>query len=261
MRPAIVALAVLSPLMMGACQTTKTHSWIDVRAAEKRALAKPHWTSDDAVATAEALTKRCLAAPWVASLTRALGRRPRLRLALVRDATAEAIDRNGWFHTGDIGEIDANGFLRITDRKKDIIVTAGGKNVAPQNIENLLKLRCPYVSHVVVHGDKRNFCSALVTINEEETAKWARENGISYNSYADLAERPEVRDLVQAGIDTLNSELASYETIKKFAILEQDLSLETGELTPKMSVKRRVVEKKYQRILDGFYSGTVEKLT
>ncbi len=172
-------------------------------------------------------------------------------------ASAEAFTEDGWYCTGDIGKIDQDGFLSITDRKKDIIVTAGGKNVAPQNIENLLKARCGYVSQVVVHGDRRNFCSALITINEETVGKWAEQESISWNDYAGLSAKPQVRALIQEAVDGVNSELASYETIKKFRILDHEFTVESGELTPKLSIKRRVVERNHKRILDGFYEGTV----
>ncbi|NUN14491.1 MAG: long-chain fatty acid--CoA ligase [Myxococcales bacterium] len=175
-------------------------------------------------------------------------------------ATAEALEPDGWFHTGDIGEVDKDGFLRITDRKKDIIVTAGGKNIAPQNIENTLKTRSTYISQVVIHGDKRNFCVALVTINEETTGKWAKDHGISYSGYADLASKPQVKDLIWKTFEEVNKELASYETIKKIHLLDHDLTIETGELTPTMKVKRRVVEKRYQSVLDAFYGETLAKL-
>ncbi|MFH1463796.1 MAG: long-chain fatty acid--CoA ligase [Pseudomonadota bacterium] len=174
--------------------------------------------------------------------------------------SAEAFTEDGWFRTGDIGKVDGDGFLAITDRKKDIIVTAGGKNVAPQNIENTLKARCPYVSQIVLHGDKRNFCSALITINEEMVGKWAKERGLTWNGYAELAAKPEVRGLLQEAIDTLNAELASYESIKKFAILDHDFTVESGELTPKMSIKRKVVENANKALLDGFYEGTVKQI-
>ncbi len=176
------------------------------------------------------------------------------------EATAETLGEDGWLHTGDIGLIDDRGFLKITDRKKDIIVTAGGKNIAPQKIENLLKVHCEYIAQVVVHGDKRNFCSALITIDEETTGRWARERGIDYGDYAELAGRPEVHELIWEAVQEVNRELASYETIKKIAILDRDFSIESGELTPKMSVKRRVVERNYAEILDGFYSGTIEAI-
>ncbi|MCB9758298.1 MAG: long-chain fatty acid--CoA ligase [Alphaproteobacteria bacterium] len=176
------------------------------------------------------------------------------------EATAEVLDPDGWLHTGDIGELDADGFLRITDRKKDIIVTAGGKNIAPQVIENALKARSPFISQVVMHGDKRNFCVALITIDEEAVGKWAAEQGLSWSGYAGLAALPQVFALIQGEVDGLNATLARYETLKKFAILDHDLSTESGELTAKLSVRRRVVEARNQALLDGFYAGTVEAL-
>jgi long-chain acyl-CoA synthetase len=174
--------------------------------------------------------------------------------------TAEALQPDGWFHTGDVGVLDADGFLTITDRKKDILVTAGGKNIAPQNIEGQLKASCPYVSQAVMLGDRRPFCVALVTINEEATGKWAREHGIEFKSYADLATRPEVRQLIRDGIEAVNANLASYEKIKDFHLLDHDLSQETGELTPKMSVKRKVVESRHREVLEGFYKDTVARM-
>jgi long-chain acyl-CoA synthetase len=169
------------------------------------------------------------------------------------EATAEALDSQGRLHTGDIGELDEDGFLRITDRKKDIIVTAGGKNIAPQYIENLLKAGCRYISQVVMLGDRRPYCVALVTINEETVGKWAAEQGITYSGYADLAGRPEVFELVWGAVEDLNRRLASYESIKKIHILERDFSQETGELTPKMSVKRKVVERSSAGVLERMY--------
>jgi long-chain acyl-CoA synthetase len=174
--------------------------------------------------------------------------------------TAEALEPDGWLHTGDIGHLDADGFLSITDRKKDIIVTAGGKNIAPQNIEGQLKAACPYVSQVVMLGDRRPFCVALITLNEETTGKWAREHGIEYRDYADLASRPAIQHLIRDGLETVNSTLASYERIKDFHLLDHDLSQETGELTPKMSVKRKVVEARHKDILDAFYAETVARI-
>ncbi|HEY0553209.1 MAG TPA: long-chain fatty acid--CoA ligase [Thermoanaerobaculia bacterium] len=174
--------------------------------------------------------------------------------------TAEALEPDGWFHTGDIGHLDADGFLSITDRKKDILVTAGGKNIAPQNIEGQLKAACPYVSQVVMLGDRRPFCVALITLNEETTGKWAREHGIEYRDYADLASRPAIQHLIRDGLETVNSTLASYERIKDFHLLDHDLSQETGELTPKMSVKRKVIEARHKDILDAFYAETVARI-
>jgi long-chain acyl-CoA synthetase len=176
------------------------------------------------------------------------------------DATAEALDEDGWLHTGDIGHLDADGFLAITDRKKDIIVTAGGKNIAPQNIEGMLKASCQYVSQVVMLGDRRPFCVALITVNEETTGKWARERGIDYKDYTDLTSRPEVRELIREAVEAVNARLASYERIKDFALLDHDFSQATGELTPKMSIKRKVVEQRHRDVLEGFYRETVAQL-
>jgi long-chain acyl-CoA synthetase len=173
------------------------------------------------------------------------------------EATKEAIDKDGWFHTGDIGIIE-DGFLRITDRKKDIIVTAGGKNVAPQNLEGALKAACPYISQVMVHGDKRRFLSALITLNEEAIVPWAKEKGIVFKDVGDLAKHPDVRTFLQKYVDELNKDLASYETIKKFTILTRDLTQEAGEMTPTLKVKRKFVSEKYKEILDGFYAGGAE---
>jgi long-chain acyl-CoA synthetase len=164
-------------------------------------------------------------------------------------ATAEAL-KDGWLYTGDIGVIDADGYLKITDRKKDIIVTAGGKNVAPQNLENELKTD-PLVSQVMVHGDKRKFLSALVTLNEESARKWATENGVPAG--AKLHEDPTVRARIQGAIDALNAKQASYSTIKAFVIIPRDFTQESGELTPTLKVKRKVVTKNHQALLDGFY--------
>ncbi len=164
-------------------------------------------------------------------------------------ATAEAIE-DGWYHTGDVGELDARGCLRITDRKKDLIVTAGGKNVAPQNLESELKAD-PLVSQVVVHGDRRKFLSALVTLNEENVRRWAEREGFA--PAAPLCEDPRIRARIQRSIDALNATVASYSTIKKFAILPHDLSQAAGELTPTMKVKRKVCSERYREILDAFY--------
>ncbi|MEY3213333.1 MAG: hypothetical protein RIT28_3814 [Pseudomonadota bacterium] len=171
--------------------------------------------------------------------------------------TKEVLSEDGWLHTGDIGVLDAEGFLKITDRKKDIIVTAGGKNIAPQEIENKLKTRTAYVSQIVMHGDKRNFCVALITINQEQVAKWAAAQGHAWasGSYAELSAKKEVHDLIMAEVTELNKTIASYETIKYIHLLDHELSIDSGELTPKMSIKRRVVEKNYWDILENFYKG------
>lgn len=163
-------------------------------------------------------------------------------------ATAETIRDGGWLHTGDIGEIDADGFLRITDRKKDLIVTAGGKNVAPQRIERTLRAS-KYLSQVVAYGDKRKFISALVTLEREHVEAWAAERGVS----GDPTEDPRVQELVHAEIERGNERLASFETVKKFRILPRDLSIEEGELTPTLKVKRKVVYEKFAALLNEMY--------
>jgi long-chain acyl-CoA synthetase len=176
------------------------------------------------------------------------------------EATTEALEPDGWFHTGDLGSLDEDGFLTITGRKKELIVTAGGKNIAPAKTENLIKSRCPYVSQVVVHGDRRNFCVALVTVDEEAIGQWAAENKIPNEGYADLSSKREVRDLVWGYVEDVNAELPSFETIKYIHLLDHDLSIESGELTPTLKVKRNEVEERYKEVLDGFYKGTVESM-
>ncbi|MBI5509234.1 MAG: long-chain fatty acid--CoA ligase [Deltaproteobacteria bacterium] len=167
-------------------------------------------------------------------------------------AATDEVLKDGWFQTGDIGVLDAAGHLKITDRKKDIIVTAGGKNVAPQNIENLLKTH-KLVSQVVVHGDKRKFVSAIVTLDPDALKALAVERRLGELSYAELSQKPEVYAAVQEAIDAVNTTLPSYETIKKFKILEHDFSQESGEMTPSLKVKRKVVAERYKAIFDGFY--------
>jgi long-chain acyl-CoA synthetase len=173
------------------------------------------------------------------------------------EATAEALTQDGWLRTGDIGEVDDQGFLRITDRKKDLIKTSGGKYIAPQHIEGKLKSTCPYISQVIVHGDKRNFVTALVTLDEESTMKWAKEQGVNGKSYGDVVQMPEVKAMISPYFDQVNKQLAKYETVKQFAILPKDLSIDDGELTPSLKVKRKVVEKKYANLLDKMYEGAV----
>ncbi len=176
------------------------------------------------------------------------------------DATAESLSSDGWLHTGDIGELDAKGILRITDRKKDLIKTSGGKYIAPQSIEGKLKANCPYISQVIVHGDRRNFCTALVTLDEESVMKWAKESGMGAKSYAEVASSAEAKALLEPYFTQVNHGLAKYETIKQFAILPRDLSIDEGELTPSLKVKRKAVEKRYSELLDKMYEGAVADL-
>ena len=170
------------------------------------------------------------------------------------EATKETLDADGWLHTGDIGILDAEGFLRVTDRKKELIKTSGGKYVAPQALEGQLKTLSPYVSQVVVHGDGRPYVTALVTLDVESLALWAQGAGIEGASPAELAAHPGVRELIQRAIDDLNRGQASYATIKKFVILPRELTVEAGELTANFKVKRKLVEKKYRHLLDAMYA-------
>ena len=168
------------------------------------------------------------------------------------EATAEVFLDDGWFATGDIGEIDAEGFLRITDRKKDLLVTAGGKNVAPQNIENLLK-GDPLISQAMVYGDRRPFLTAVLTLDVEAATAYARELGISGETAAELAENPQIRTLLEGRVERVNQRLAPYESIKKFVIAREDFTEASNELTPTLKVKRQVVTQKYQAELDQLY--------
>jgi long-chain acyl-CoA synthetase len=167
-------------------------------------------------------------------------------------ATREVLDDEGWIHTGDLGALDDEGYLKITGRKKDIIITAGGKNLAPANLENDLK-QSRWISQAVMYGDRRPFPVALITLDEEEIVPWARERELPTGMEA-LAANTEVRELIQAELDAVNAKYAQVEQIKKFAILDHDLSQETGELTPTLKVKRSVVYDKYDDLFDGLYA-------
>jgi long-chain acyl-CoA synthetase len=171
------------------------------------------------------------------------------------DATAEVFDDEGWFQTGDIGEVDDRGFLRITDRKKDLFKTSGGKYVAPSIIESTFKGLCPYASQLVVYGADRNFVSALVTLDPDAITAWGEQHGMPGRSYSEIVSSDACREMVQGYIDELNAGLNRWETIKKFTILEHDLTVEDGELTPSLKLKRKVVAEKYSDLLDSHYSG------
>jgi long-chain acyl-CoA synthetase len=175
------------------------------------------------------------------------------------EETAATLLDGGWLATGDIGELDSEGRLRITDRKKELIKTSGGKYVAPSPIESHIKAACPYVGNVVVHGDTRNFCVALITLDPDVTRPWAEANGFGSDPTA-WASNETVRAEVRKAVDEVNATLPSYSTIKDFAILPVEFSVEGGELTASMKVRRKHVEKQFADVLDGFYAGAVEKL-
>jgi len=169
------------------------------------------------------------------------------------DETAEAVDSDGWLRTGDIGNVDERGFLRITDRKKDMFKTSGGKYIAPAAIETIFKGVCPYASQLIIEGDGRNFVSALVTLDPDSMATWAAENDMADKSYAEIVTSPAARELIQGYIDEVNAKLNRWETIKKFVILPRDLSVDEGDLTPSMKLKRKIVAKKFKAELDELY--------
>jgi long-chain acyl-CoA synthetase len=175
------------------------------------------------------------------------------------EATAEALDAEGWLHSGDIGHIE-DGFVKITDRKKDLIKTSAGKYVAPQMLERKLAVVCPYVSYALAHGDNRNFVSMLVALDPEALRKWAAAHGLGGKSYAELASSPEVRALIAPYIDKVNEGISSWEQVKKWTILPADLTLESGDLTPSLKLKRKAVEQKYRKQLDGFYEETIVRV-
>jgi long-chain acyl-CoA synthetase len=183
-----------------------------------------------------------------------LGRGPNIAKGYFKkpQATAEVFLPDGWFATGDIGRLDSEGFLYITDRKKDLIVTAGGMNIAPQNIENLLK-GDPFISQAMVHGDKRPYPVALITLNPEELAKFAREQGLLITDPTALAKHPKVLQRVSRIVEERNTELQSYAKVKKFAILPDDFTVDNGLLTPTLKVKRKIITDQHRELLDSLY--------
>ncbi|BBZ34053.1 AMP-dependent synthetase/ligase [Mycolicibacterium confluentis] len=169
------------------------------------------------------------------------------------DATAEALEPDGWFHTGDIGEVDADGFLRITDRKKDMFKTSQGKYVAPSPIAATFTGICPYATEFIVYGEGKPYCTALVGLDAEAITEWADKNGLGDKSFGEIARDEKTRELIGGYIDTLNKDLNRWEQIKRFAIIERELSVEAGDLTPSMKIRRKIVLQNFTDTLDGLY--------
>jgi len=167
------------------------------------------------------------------------------------ETTKEAIT-DGWYHTGDVGEVDEEGYLKITDRKKDLMITAGGKNIAPQFIENLLKFS-PYINDAVIIADRRKYVTVIIVIDEENVVKYAQEKKVQYTTYASLTQTEEVINLIQSEISKVNKELARVESIKKFKILDKKLYTEDGEVTPTMKVKRKFINEQYKDLIESMY--------
>ncbi|MFJ5993897.1 AMP-dependent synthetase/ligase [Streptomyces sp. NPDC092370] len=174
------------------------------------------------------------------------------------EKTAEVLEPDGWFHTGDIGELSPDGYLRITDRKKDLIKTSGGKYIAPAEVEGQFKAVCPYVSNILVHGADRNFCTALIALDEVALTDWAKDNGLEGKSYAEIVAAPVTVEMVDGYVKQLNEGLQRWQTIKKFRLLPRDLDVEHGEITPSLKLKRPVVEREYKHLIEEMYHGSRE---
>jgi long-chain acyl-CoA synthetase len=166
--------------------------------------------------------------------------------------TEEAL-RSGWFHTGDIGTLDADGFLQVTDRKKDLIITSSGKNIAPQPIENRLKL-IPYFDNVVLVGDRRNFISALIVPNLEKLALYAKAHNVDFTDRAELLQRKEIVDLAMREIEARTADLAGFERVRKVAFIDSPFTVDSGELTPTLKVRRSIVEAKFRDRIEQLYT-------
>jgi long-chain acyl-CoA synthetase len=174
------------------------------------------------------------------------------------EKTAEVLEADGWFHTGDIGELSPDGYLRITDRKKDLIKTSAGKYVAPAEVEGRFKAICPYVSNILVHGADRNYCTALIALDEAAITGWAKENGLEGRPYADIVASPAAVEMVDGYVRQLNEGLQRWQTVKKFRLLPRDLDVEHGEITPSLKLKRPVVEREYKHLIEEMYEGARE---
>jgi len=171
-----------------------------------------------------------------------------------KDATEEALDLEGWLHTGDIGTIDAQGFYHITGRKKEIIITAGGKNLSPEKIENALKTS-PYIKEAVAIGDRRKFVGALIQIDRDATGDWAQRQQVAYTSFGDLASKDEVLDLIAREVNKANDLLVRVEEVKGFKLFEKELNQDDGELTATQKVRRRAIHEAYEELIESIYQG------
>jgi long-chain acyl-CoA synthetase len=170
------------------------------------------------------------------------------------EKTAEAIDADGWLHTGDVGEVDADGYFRITDRMKDIIITAGGKNITPSEFENELKFS-PYITDAVLVGDQKPYLTAIIMIDQDNVEKFAQDHDVPFSNYASLTQSPQVQSLIQSVVDQANAQFARVEQVKKFWLLDTQLTAEDEELTPTMKLKRQLVQKKYAHQIEAMYRG------
>jgi long-chain acyl-CoA synthetase len=168
------------------------------------------------------------------------------------EKTAETIDKDGWLHTGDVGVMDSEGYLRITDRKSDIIITSGGKNITPTEIENKLKFS-PYITDAVIIGDRRNYLTALVMIDHDNVAKWAQDHRVNFTDYRSLTRANEVKELIQAEVDKVNTGVANVERVRKFTMIDVLLTAEDEEMTPTLKLRRKYVNEKYKELIDNMY--------
>ncbi|GGZ27620.1 AMP-dependent synthetase [Streptomyces inusitatus] len=174
------------------------------------------------------------------------------------EKTAEVLEPDGWLHTGDIGELSPDGYLSITDRKKDLIKTSGGKYIAPTELEIQFKALCPFVSNIIIVGANRNYCTALIALDEPTLLNWAKEHGLDGKTYPEVLAAPAARELIQGYVDRLNEGLQRWQTIKKFRLLPRDLDVEHGDLTPSLKLRRPVVEREFQHLIEEMYAGTRE---
>jgi len=175
-----------------------------------------------------------------------------------KEAETREVLEGGWFHTGDIGQFDADGFLVITDRKKDLLVTSGGKNIAPQPIENMIKAS-PYISNAVVIGDRRRFVAALVVPEFEKLEAYAKAQGIAFATVEELCRDRRIVDFLKSEVDRATPLLASYERVKRIAVLPRDFDIERGEITPSLKVRRANVTAEYQSAIDALYREDAEE--